>query len=147
MFTTVTAKHILIKTEDRTEEEAKKLADKIKKELSSADKFDEIMLKYSEDPASKDESEGMTFGRGQMVKEFEDAAFSQEIGIVGEPIKTQYGYHIVLVMDKEVKDLDEMRFYCETELFNSWFEAQLQTWKNEANISVDEAAFSKMVNK
>jgi foldase protein PrsA len=35
------------------------------------------------------------FGRGKMVKEFENAAFSLEVGKISEPIKTQYGYHII----------------------------------------------------
>ena len=40
------------------------------------------------------------FGRGMMVPEFEEAAFASEIGVVTEPVKTQFGYHLILVEDK-----------------------------------------------
>ncbi|MCK9479745.1 MAG: peptidylprolyl isomerase [Firmicutes bacterium] len=135
-FITVTAKHILIGTQDKTDDEAKKQAEKIKAELKTVDMFDELMAEYSDDTGSKDDAEGMTFGKGQMVQEFETAAFTQEIGVIGEPVKTQYGYHIILVTERSTQPLDEVKEICESSLFSEWFEKQIDLWKNEIVITV-----------
>lgn len=136
-FTTVTAKHILIKTDNRTDEQAKAEADKILKELKKPEMFDDLMAKYSEDTGTKDDTKGMVFGKGQMVPEFEDAAFSQEIGKIGKPVKTQYGYHIILVTDRSTKSFEEAKDICNNELFMTWFNEQIEAWKESADIVIN----------
>ncbi len=90
---TVSAKHILV----ATEEEAKKIKDEIeKKELS----FEEAAKKYSTCPSKEQGGNLGEFSKGMMVPEFEAAAFNSEIGVVTEPVKTQFGYHLVLVEGK-----------------------------------------------
>ena len=85
---TINASHILVETE----EEAKKVAEEI---ASGALTFEEAAKKYSSCP-SKDAGGNLgEFGRGQMVPEFEEAAFALEIGTVSGPVKTQFGYHII----------------------------------------------------
>ena len=85
---TVNASHILVETE----EEAAKIAADIKAGTLT---FEEAAAKYSSCP-SKDAGGNLgEFGRGQMVPEFEEAAFALEVGVVSEPVKTQFGYHII----------------------------------------------------
>ena len=80
--------HILVKKQS----EAIEILDKIKK----GEKFAKMARQFSTDSGSakRDGSLGY-FGRGKMVKEFENAAFALQTGEISEPIKTQYGYHII----------------------------------------------------
>lgn len=97
----MTLKHILVLTtkEDGTtitDEEALKEAQRIKGEITD-DNFDELMAQYSEDPGSSSQPEGYTFAHndGTMVQEFDDAGWALEVGQVSDPVKTDYGYHII----------------------------------------------------
>ncbi|WP_276330851.1 peptidylprolyl isomerase [Orenia marismortui] len=101
----VKAKHILIKTDDKSEKEAKAKAQKILKELKQGADFAKLAKKYSEGPSAKNGGELGYFGKGRMVAEFEEAAFNLEIGEVSEPVKTQFGYHIIKVEDKKESQL------------------------------------------
>ena len=80
--------HILVQKQS----EAISILDRIKK----GEKFGKLARELSSDTGSakRDGSLGF-FGRGKMVKEFETAAFNLQIGQISEPIKTQYGYHII----------------------------------------------------
>ncbi|MBW6411469.1 peptidylprolyl isomerase [Clostridium weizhouense] len=89
---TVSAKHVLVKTE----EEAKN----IKEEITNGLSFEEAAKKYSTCPSKEQGGDLGAFGRGMMVPEFEEAAFALEIGTVSEPVKTQFGYHLILVEQK-----------------------------------------------
>lgn len=84
------AKHILTETE---EECAKAAAEIEAGELT----FEAAAEKYSTCPSKAQGGDLGTFGKGQMVKEFEDAVFAGEIGKVLGPVKTQFGYHLILV--------------------------------------------------
>ena len=85
---TVNASHILVETE----EEAAKIAADIK---AGALTFEEAAAQYSTCPSKEAGGNLGEFGRGQMVPEFEEAAFSLEVGVVSDPVKTQFGYHII----------------------------------------------------
>lgn len=113
----VHAEHILLMTVGKTDAEVaeiKKQADDI---LAQARKkgsnFEELAKKYSEDPGSK--AKGGDLGwlvRGQTVPEFEKAAFSLPKGEISDLIRTQYGFHIIKVLDKETahtKPFDEVK--------------------------------------
>ncbi|MNM37241.1 putative peptidyl-prolyl cis-trans isomerase Cbf2 precursor [compost metagenome] len=96
----VTAKHILISSEEE--------ANKIKKEIESNNvTFEEAASQYSSCPSKEQGGNLGSFSRGMMVPEFEEAAFASEIGVVTEPVKTQFGYHLIKVEAKNAgKDLD-----------------------------------------
>ena len=79
--------HILVKTE----KEVNAILDRIKK----GDKFSAIAKEVSICPSKKRGGDLGTFGRGQMVKEFENAAFALQKGQISGIVKTQFGYHIV----------------------------------------------------
>ena len=88
----VRASHILVKDLDT--------ANKVLAELKNGADFGELAKKYSIDTGTKDKGGDLGwFGRGRMVKEFEDAAFSLKVGEISKPVKTQYGYHIIKVTD------------------------------------------------
>lgn len=101
----VTAKHILVEAEDT--------AKKIKEEIVSGNvSFEEAAEKYSSCPSKEQGGNLGAFSRGMMVPEFEDAAFALPIDEVSEPVKTQFGYHIIKVTerkDEEIKEFDEVK--------------------------------------
>lgn len=108
----VTASHILIDTvkvkgDEEKLKEAKEKIDKIKKELDEGADFAELAKKYSDCPSAMSGGNLGPFGRGEMVKEFIDTAFSLDVNSVSSPVKTQFGYHIIKVTDKkEGKDIN-----------------------------------------
>lgn len=100
----VRAAHILISTVNgRSDDDAKKLIDEIKKNLTSGN-FGDYAKQYSEDPGSKNNGGELGwFGKGVMVPEFENAAFSLKPGEISEPFKSQFGWHVILVEEKRIK--------------------------------------------
>jgi len=96
----VHARHILIKTEGRPDAEALALARSIKERLDKGEDFAALVKQYSEDPGSKDKGGDLGFfGKGQMVPEFEAAAFGLAPNSISDPIKTSYGYHIIQTLN------------------------------------------------
>lgn len=89
----VRARHILVESKDK----ARELFQKI---LHGAD-FAGLAKEHSKDPGSKDQGGELGFfSRGQMVPQFEDAAFKLKPGEIGEPFETQFGWHIVKVDER-----------------------------------------------
>lgn len=92
-ITKVKASHILVSSES----EAKAL----KSQIDDGASFEELAKKYSKCPSGANGGDLGYFTHGQMVKEFEDAAFETETNKVSDPIKTQFGYHLIKVYDKK----------------------------------------------
>ncbi len=112
---TASVRHILLSTQGKNDAEKEEIYKKMEDVLSSAkngEDFAELAKTYSEDLGSKDNG-GLyeNFGRGQMVKPFEEAAFSVPVGEISDIVETSYGYHIIQVIDrkKEKRPLDEVR--------------------------------------
>lgn len=89
--------HILVSTDQRSDEDAKALAEDLYQQIeANPDKFDELVMEYSEDPSAKSNRGSFkNIKKGDMVKPFEDAAFALKPGEISVPVKTQYGYHII----------------------------------------------------
>ncbi|MDO4765313.1 MAG: peptidylprolyl isomerase [Eubacteriales bacterium] len=87
----LSAKHILV---DNLE-----LAQKIAEEIKAGKSFEDAAQEYSSCPSKARGGDLGAFGRGQMVKEFEEAAFALERNTVSEPVKTQFGYHLIKAED------------------------------------------------
>jgi peptidyl-prolyl cis-trans isomerase C len=105
----VRASHILLSTRDQaTNTELSdaqkatkhKLAEDLLKRARAGEDFAKLASQYSEDPGSKDKGGEYKFPRGQMVKEFEDAAFALKPGQVSDIVTTQFGYHIIKLSEK-----------------------------------------------
>lgn len=69
--------------------------------------FAELAKTYSQGPSGPNGGDLGWFGRGQMVEEFENAAFALRVGEVSEPVKTQFGYHIIKLDDRRTQDGEE----------------------------------------
>jgi peptidyl-prolyl cis-trans isomerase D len=113
---TVDVQQILLMTQGKPASEdaaIKAKAEDVLKQAKAGADFGELAKKYSEDPGSKDKG-GLYAGvtRGQMVPEFEQAAFSLKPGQISDLVKTQYGYHIVKVLKHEqprLKPFEEVK--------------------------------------
>jgi len=99
----VWARHILV----ATAEEANLVYDK----LTAGEDFGDLARELSTDTGSGALGGDLGwFGRGRMVQEFEDAAFSQAVGEIGKPVQSQYGYHIIQVLGHETRPLTDSEF-------------------------------------
>lgn len=90
---TVNAKHILTDSEE-------KCSSILESIVNGSVQFEEAAKEHSTCPSGAKGGDLGEFGRGQMVKEFEDAAFDAEVGHVVGPVKTQFGYHLIKVEEK-----------------------------------------------
>ena len=93
MTTEVKASHILVKTED----EALSLLNDIKDGKIS---FEDAAMENSMCPSGRNGGDLGFFGKGMMVKPFEDAAFALKKGEISEPVETQFGWHLIKVTDR-----------------------------------------------
>ena len=125
----VRASHILLKTEGKDEAAVKKEAESVLAKVKAGEDFAGLAKKYSQDDANKDKGGDLDyFGRGVMAKEFEDAAFSLAPGQVSDLVKTQFGFHIIKVVDKKAassRPLDQVREQIANEIKQA--KAQQQT--------------------
>ncbi len=105
----VRAAHILISTQDplthqplplEKKKEKLKLATDIKARADKGEDFAALAKQYSDDPGSKNKGGEYTFPRGQMVPEFEAAAFSMKTNQISDPVETQFGFHVIKLLEK-----------------------------------------------
>lgn len=102
----VEASHILFDKNDREK------ATKVREEILNGMNFADAAKKYSKCPSGENGGNLGYFGRGQMVSEFEKAAFSAPLGVITQPVKSQFGYHLILVTDKtdsKISTFDEIK--------------------------------------
>jgi len=141
---TVHARHILVKSED----EAKKIINELKSLSGDAlkTKFIELAKKYSTGPSGKNGGDLGYFAQGQMVPAFNDKVFSMKKGtITTEPVKTQFGYHIIYLEDKKpsmTRSFDEVKSYIEQRLkmekFKDVMAKKLKSLEKKASIKAVE---------
>lgn len=88
-----TARHILVPSEDKCLE--------LKAAIEGGADFAQVAKDNSSCPSSSDGGNLGTFGRGQMVKEFDEVVFSAPVNVVQGPVKTQFGYHLLEVTNRQ----------------------------------------------
>ena len=115
----VKASHILVNTKEK--------ANEIKDKLAKGEDFAKLAKENSTDSGSKANGGDLGFfGRGQMAKEFEDAALALKVGEISAPVKTKYGYHIIKVTD--IKDAKEASYeQSKAKISDLLLEQKLQT--------------------
>ena len=119
----VNASHILVEDE--------KTAKEVKAKLDKGEDFAELAKEYSKDGSAQTGGELGFFGEGAMVPEFEEAAFSMKVGEISEPVKSQFGYHIIKV--NEIQEATEANFkdskeQIENLLFDQKIATEYPTW-------------------
>ena len=148
----VKARHILIAfkgspaavpgKKELTEEEAKAKAEDIRKQLAAGAKFDELAKKESDDTGSGSRGGDLgSFGRGQMVEEFEKAAFDAKVGELTPVVRTQFGYHIIKVDEHSTTPLAEVKTTLEQRERQRRLQETLDAMKNNAKPTFNEAYF------
>jgi len=140
----VKASHILVETEEK--------ANELKEKLAEGEDFAKLAKENSTDPGSKDNGGDLGFfGSGDMMQEFEEAAFALKVGEISAPVKTQYGYHIIKVT--EIKDAEEADYEkskdkisdtlseqkLQTE-YSAWMQEVFPQYKIENSLVDDKAA-------
>ncbi len=109
----VRASHILFRLEGKDEPTVRAQAETVLKEARGGADFAALAQKYSQDETNAKEGGDLgTFGRGRMVPEFDTAAFAMESGQISDLVKTEYGFHIIKLIEKlpgAVKPIDEVR--------------------------------------
>jgi foldase protein PrsA len=92
----VRASHILVKTQEEANEAMER--------INSGDKFEDVAKDMSIDPSKENGGDLDFFPYTQMVKEFADAAFSMNVGDISDPVKSQFGFHVIKVTDKRTDE-------------------------------------------
>lgn len=149
--------HILIRTEDSTgvQDTAKayKKIKEIEDELKKGADFGELALKYSEDPGSKNQrGELGFFERGRMVPEFDEAAFKLKVGEVSPIVKTQFGYHLIKLIDEQKpktyeEEKEDLREMFKRVRYKSEYEKLIDKLKKELSYSIDNETINQLNNK
>lgn len=155
----VRARHILISTVDQATNQpleadaiaaAKEKAEDLLERAKDGEDFATLATENTEDPGSKETGGEYTFGRGQMVPEFEEAAFNLEEGEISDLVATSYGYHIIKLEEKipstpeQIEQveatLDSIRenytYQQKSEAFSTMYEEVMTEYEPEVNEDV-----------
>ncbi len=141
----VAARHILIKTTPKddkaTQDKALAKIKEIQVKVKAGEDFAELAKKYSEGPSGKNGGDLGYFGRGQMVKPFEDAAFSLAPDQTSDIVKTQFGYHLIKVTGKKAAETvpfdkvkEKISAHLKQQKTNESIRAYIETLKKDAKI-------------
>jgi len=149
----VKAKHILIAFKgspaaqsgkpELTEEQAKAKAEDLRTQILAGASFDELAKKESDDTGSGAAGGELgDFGRGQMVPEFEKAAFDAKVGDVTEPVRTQYGYHVIKVESHNHTPFEQVKVTLDRNERQKRLQEALESMKEKAKPTFNDAYFA-----
>jgi peptidyl-prolyl cis-trans isomerase C len=150
----VNARHILIAFKgspaaqagkpELTEEQAKAKAEELRKQIVEGKaKFEEVAQKESDDSGSGANGGALgEFSRGQMVPEFEKAAFEAKVGDITPVVRTQFGYHIIKVDAHGMTPFDQVKPFLERSTRQERLQAKLEEMKANAKPTFNDAYFA-----
>jgi|HubBroStandDraft_6_1064221.scaffolds.fasta_scaffold97368_2 peptidyl-prolyl cis-trans isomerase C len=151
----VKARHILIRMQgsrvpvreghkDLTDEEALAKAKEVRAKIVAGAKFEDQAQTESDDTGSGENGGDLgTFGAGQMVPEFDEVVFKAPVGQVTEPIKTAYGYHLILVEERKSKPFEDARAEIEQKIRPEMGQKAIEALKAKTTVVYDEAYFGR----
>ncbi len=154
-YETVSARHILIRMKgsavpvrdgqkDLTDDEALAKAKDIRAKLVGGAKFDELAKAESDDVGSgANGGELGDFTRGRMVPQFEEAAFALKPGEISEPVKTQFGYHVILVEKHDAKKFEDVQPEISEKVKPELAQKKLDEMKSKTTINFDKDYFGR----
>lgn len=145
----VRASHILISTvdpktkkpvSDDKKKEAKKKAEQVYEKVKSGQDFAKLAKEYSDDGSASNGGDLGFFSKGQMVPEFEKAAFGMDKDQVSNIVETQFGYHIIKVTDKKHKEytFDEVKDNIKQNLLYEKYKQEVKKLTDKAKIETNE---------
>ena len=130
------ARHILIELPEDTAEARVQSAEQqiaeIQRRLDDGADFAEMARQYSDGPSGSDGGDLGWFGRGQMVAPFEEAAFALEEGQISDPVRTQFGIHLIKLEGKRTTGFDESRDQIRQDYLSSVQDERFQQWLDQA---------------
>jgi parvulin-like peptidyl-prolyl isomerase len=133
---------------DLTPEEALAKAEDLRKKIVDGADFATLAKAESDDAGSAAKGGALgTFKHGQMVGPFDQAAFSLPVGQVSEPVKTQFGYHIIKVTSRTSKTFDEAKPQIEKDLKPKMAKESLEQIKAHTAVTLNDAYFGKETPK
>jgi peptidyl-prolyl cis-trans isomerase C len=151
----VKARHILIRMQgsrvpvreghkDLTDEEALAKTKEVRAKLVAGAKFEDVAKVESDDTGSGENGGDLgTFGAGQMVPEFDEVVFKAPIGQVTEPIKTAFGYHLILVEERKSKPFEDARGEIAQKIRPEIGQKAIEALKKKTPVVYDDAYFGK----
>jgi parvulin-like peptidyl-prolyl isomerase len=153
-FETAKARHILIGVKnpaaaptpgkkELSDEEALAKAKDIREKIVKGGDFAALAKSDSDDPGSKDTGGEYTVSHNQMVKEFDAAVWSLPIGQVSEPVKTQFGYHIIQVQSRGMKTYDEAKPQIEAKMKPDMQKKAVEEAKKQVSVTISDDYFGK----
>jgi peptidyl-prolyl cis-trans isomerase C len=153
-FEEARARHILIRMQgspvplkpgqkDLTETDAFGKAQDLEKQLKGGADFAALATKESDDTGSGNNGGDLgTFRHGQMVPSFEQAAFAMEPGTISEPVKSQFGYHIIKLESKSLKKFDEVKPDLEKKLRPEMAQKAMDDLEKKSTVILDPVYFT-----
>ena len=127
---------------DLTDAEALAKAQDLRKQILAGKDFAAVAKAESDDTGSATNGGDLgAFTRETMVKEFADAAFANPVGSVSEPVKTQFGYHLIKVDSREAKTFEQAKPEIERKLRPEMVKAQIDALRAKSNVVIDDAFF------
>ena len=154
-YESVEARHILIRfkgsavplkdgQEDLTEEQALAKATDLRAKIAAGGDFAELAKANSDDAGSGANGGALgEFTKGRMVPQFEEAAFKLKVNEVSEPVKTQFGYHVIQVTKHDAKDMAAVQSEIEQKLAPEMTQKGIEAIKAKTTISFDQTYFGK----
>jgi peptidyl-prolyl cis-trans isomerase C len=129
---------------DLTQAEALAKANDLRNKIIAGAKFADLAKAESDDQGSGENGGDLgSFGPGQMVEQFDTIAFTITPGEVSEPVKTDFGYHLILIESRAAKKLDEVRGDIETALKPQIGQKAIEALKAKGAVTYDEGYFGK----